>query len=911
MISMSIIHVDGKQYNVNKTKNLLHACLSIGLDIPYFCWHPALGSVGSCRQCAVKQYQNTNNTDGRLVMSCMTVASDGINISINDDEAIQFRASIIEFLMTNHPHDCPICEEGGNCHLQDMTIMTGHRIRKYRFKKRTHRNQYLGPFIGHEMNRCIACYRCVRYYKDYADGTDLGVYSTNNHVYFGRVEDGTLESEFSGNLVEICPTGVFTDKVHSKNYSRKWDKQFAPGICQQCSLGCNTSLSERYGVLSQVENRYNSMINHYFLCDRGRFGCGYVNRKDRPRQPKLIKKGKLYTISELEAVQAGVKILRKAKKTIGIGSPRSSVESNYGLRTLVGEENFYSGISTLEQRCLELIVNILQNGGVYTPTLHEIENYDAVLVLGEDLTQTGARIALAIRQGVKGKARALAEVQKVAEWQISAVLNIGQHSKYPLFITNVDNTRLDDIAELCYRASVDDQARFGFAIAHALDNKSPIVNDLPIVIKENVKLVSNALLQAKKPLIISGSNAASDALIKAAANIAFSLKANNIEVGISYISSEANSFGLSLMNAQPLDIAMSRIESGDVDTAIIMENDLYRHSDVDTVNNSLFKLNKLIVVDHQYTTIMDQADLILSATSFAESSGTLINNEGRAQRYFQVFDPTYYQSNIIIKDSWRWFNLLISELQTHEVDWLTLDHVIQDCVTNMPQFSAITNAAPNSKFRIHGQKLSRSPHRYSGRTSILANIKISEPKQPSDIDTPFTFSMEGNNSPMAIRQHIPFAWYPGWNSPQAWNKFQDEVAGQLRFGDPGIRLFNSNNNCLDYFTDIPFSWKRKNNQWIVAPYYHLFGSDETSQRSIAIQQRMSEAYIIINILDAESLDIKVGDMLEFSYGRQVYQLPVRFSYHLVQGQIGLPLGMPGIAPTMAGVTVKNMRKITS
>ncbi|MGP1931564.1 MAG: 2Fe-2S iron-sulfur cluster-binding protein, partial [Arsenophonus sp. ET-DL12-MAG3] len=138
---MSIIHVDGKQYNVNKTKNLLHACLSIGLDIPYFCWHPALGSVGSCRQCAVKQYQNTNDTDGRLVMSCMIAASDGINISINDDEARQFRASIIEFLMTNHPHDCPICEEGGNCHLQDMTIMTGHTIRKYRFKKRTHRNQ--------------------------------------------------------------------------------------------------------------------------------------------------------------------------------------------------------------------------------------------------------------------------------------------------------------------------------------------------------------------------------------------------------------------------------------------------------------------------------------------------------------------------------------------------------------------------------------------------------------------------------------------------------------------------------------------------------------------------------------------------------------------------------------------------
>lgn len=170
---MATIHVDGKEYEVNGADNLLEACLSLGLDIPYFCWHPALGSVGACRQCAVKQYQNAEDTRGRLVMSCMTPASDGTFISIDDEEAKQFRESVVEWLMTNHPHDCPVCEEGGNCHLQDMTVMTGHSFRRYRFTKRTHRNQDLGPFISHEMNRCIACYRCVRYYKDYADGTDL------------------------------------------------------------------------------------------------------------------------------------------------------------------------------------------------------------------------------------------------------------------------------------------------------------------------------------------------------------------------------------------------------------------------------------------------------------------------------------------------------------------------------------------------------------------------------------------------------------------------------------------------------------------------------------------------------------------------------------------------------------------
>ena len=115
--------------------------------------------------------------------------------------------------MLNHPHDCPVCAEGGECHLQDMTVMVGHRDRHYRGRKNTHRNQYLGPLINHEMNRCITCYRCTRYYRDYAGGTDLAAMASHDHVYFGRHQEGVLQSEFAGNLVEVCPTGVFTDKT--------------------------------------------------------------------------------------------------------------------------------------------------------------------------------------------------------------------------------------------------------------------------------------------------------------------------------------------------------------------------------------------------------------------------------------------------------------------------------------------------------------------------------------------------------------------------------------------------------------------------------------------------------------------------------------------------------------------------
>ncbi|AUY26001.1 NADH-quinone oxidoreductase subunit NuoG [Mixta calida] len=904
---MATIHVDGKEYEVDGADNLLQACLSLGLDIPYFCWHPALGSVGACRQCAVKQYQNAEDTRGRLVMSCMTPAADGTFISIDDSEAKEFRESVVEWLMTNHPHDCPVCEEGGNCHLQDMTVMTGHSFRRYRFTKRTHRNQDLGPFISHEMNRCIACYRCVRYYKDYADGKDLGVYGAHDNVYFGRPEEGTLESEFSGNLVEICPTGVFTDKTHSERYNRKWDMQFAPSICQQCSVGCNISPGERYGELRRIENRYNGSVNHYFLCDRGRFGYGYVNRKDRPRQPMQRRGDNWVALNAEQAIQGAADVLRQAKKVIGIGSPRASVESNFALRELVGAANFSTGMPAGEQARLDLMLKVLREGGIHTPALREIESYDAVLVLGEDLTQTGARVALAVRQAVKGKAREMAAAQKVADWQIAAILNIGQHAKHPLFVTNVDETRLDDIAAWSYRAPVEDQARLGFAIAHALDESAPAVSDFDSSLNSKVDVIVQALAGAKKPLIISGTHSGSEAMIEAAANVARALKGRGADVGITLIASAANSVGLGMIGGMTLDDALNQLESGSTDAVVVMENDLYRHAPKAKVDAALRHVDNVIVLDHQRTATMEKAGLILSGASFAESDGTLINQEGRAQRFFQVYDPAYYDHQVVMLESWRWLHSLHSAIQSRRVDWTQLDHVIDAVALALPQLKGIKEAAPDASFRIRGQKLARSPHRSSGRTAARANISVHEPRQPQDVDTMFSFSMEGNNQPSAPRSDIPFAWAPGWNSPQAWNKFQDEVGGKLRNGDPGVRLFEASAGQLSWFDRVPTAFAR-NGGWRVAPYYNLFGSEEMSQRAPVMQQRMPQPAIVINPADAATLGVNAGAALELNCAGETLRLPVRFSDALQAGQVGLPLGMPGVPPFLSGADIETLRE---
>ncbi|AXY23845.1 NADH-quinone oxidoreductase subunit G (plasmid) [Komagataeibacter saccharivorans] len=339
---MTTIRIDGREWPTRPGINLLQACLEAGANLPYFCWHPELGSVGACRQCAVRQFSGPDDRTGRLVMACMTPVSDGAIIAIEDAQARAFREGVIEWMMVNHPHDCPVCEEGGECHLQDMTVMTGHNQRRYRFTKRTHRNQDLGPFVKHEMNRCIACYRCVRFYRDYAGGDDLAAFASHDSVYFGRAEDGALQNAFSGNLVEICPTGVFTDKPFSAVYTRKWDLRGAPSVCVHCAVGCNIIVNAREESVRRVVNRYNAAVNRYMLCDRGRFGHGFVNADSRIRMPLRSIDGHPAPVPTRDAVMQFARMAADGP-VVGIASPAHPWKPVSACAPLSGRHGFQPG----------------------------------------------------------------------------------------------------------------------------------------------------------------------------------------------------------------------------------------------------------------------------------------------------------------------------------------------------------------------------------------------------------------------------------------------------------------------------------------------------------------------------------------------------------------------------------------
>lgn len=898
---MPTIYIDNKPFDVKAGKNLLEACLSLGIDLPYFCWHPAMGSVGACRQCAIKVFKDEEDTRGRLVMSCMEGVKDGMRISIEDETAKTFRSQVVAWLMTNHPHDCPVCDEGGCCHLQDMTVMSGHNYRHYHFKKRTYPNQYLGPLINHEMNRCIQCYRCVRFYHDYAGGKDLNVFAAHNHVYFGREKDGVLESPFSGNLVEVCPTGVFTDKTLKEHYTRKWDLTNAPSVCQHCSLGCNTIAGERYGQLRNVVNRYNHEVNGYFLCDKGRFGYEFVNSENRITQP-LIRNQAIEAAGH-DTVLQYMRALMSGHTLIGIGSPRASLESNYALMELVGKENFYQGVPDDLVYVEQKIVDILQSGCIHTPSLHEIEQADAVLVLGEDIWNTAPIMALAVRQSVmKTAATHTTEQLPIPTWHDAAIKELVQDDKGFLANVTMLPSPLDEISSATMKAAPDDMARLGFAIAHILNPSLPEVPNAGEELLSKADTISKALQEAKRPVIIAGTSCWNNALIRAAFDIAAALDIHEKKAGLAFVMQEANSMGLAMMRASSFDRAVANIQrAANNVTAIILENDLYRCIPAAKVDAFFSKCKHIVVLDTLHNRTTEKAHVLIPAATFAEADGTFVNNEARAQRSSQVFMP----ANSEIRESFKWLSDVKALLNTTSNGHAKhMEDLLVALENKCPQFAGVSRVAPPHDFRIHGARIPRESHRYSGRTAMLANLTVSEPKPLQDDDSSLSYTMEGYRG-LPPSPLIPFFWAPGWNSGQSVTKYQEEAGGALKGGDPGIRLFEQTTTPPVFSKDIPDAFTPRVGKWMLLPQYHLFGSGELSIYTKGIAAQSPEPYVSLSKRDAEQAQLKNGDTVSVKSDGKTYALPLSINESLPDGIMLVPAGLTGMEALSWGAWINH------
>jgi len=344
------------------------------------------------------------------------------------------------------------------------------------------------------------------------------------------------------------------------------------------------------------------------------------------------------------------------------------------------------------------------------------------------------------------------------------------------------------------------------------------------------------------------------------------------------------------LGGQGIEEAISSVQSGKADTAIILENDLYRRKKSPVIDDFLKACKHVVVLDHSNTPTTRQADYLIPAGTFSESDGIIVNNEGRAQRYFQV-----YETNGIIQESWRWL-MNIGEAAGIEKmrGWRTFDDITKAIADEVPLLKRVSQITPPASYRINGQRIPREPHRFSGRTSMLSNVNVSEPKPPVDSDSSLSYTMEGFRG-LPPSSMIPFFWSPGWNSVQSISKYQQEVGGSLRGGDPGIRLFEpTESKPVQYFSPQTENKTARDGQLFVVRLHHIFGSEELSAQAPSVAERSPKGYVIINSESATVLGIPENQMLSIDVDGQRYTLPVKLSKEIPKGVAGLPYGIPGL-----------------
>jgi NADH-quinone oxidoreductase subunit G len=615
--------IDNLEIEVPEGTKVIDAAEKLGIMIPRFCYHPGLGSLGACRMCAVKFVDGPVKG---IEMSCMEDAQDGMVVSTTDPEAVEFRKYVIEWLMMNHPHDCPVCDEGGHCLLQDETVSGGHGIRRYPGKKRTYRDQHLGEFVQHEMNRCIHCWRCRRFYQEFAGYRDFGALQIANRTYFGRYEDGALESPFSGNIIDICPTGVLTDKP-SRYRGRRWDYERAPSLCIHCSLGCSVVGSARYREIIRLEARLNQAVNGYFICDRGRYGFQYANRSDRPRRARVGEAARPWPSALDEAAEKLMHIhrARGPQAVACLGSPRCSVETIGHIvrlsRDLGWQEPAFFMDATGAGKTRKAVSRLTSS---LAASMREAEEADFILAVATDPVNEAPMLSLAMRQAFRKGAKVV-----VLDPRPVSLPFAFEH--IPVLLEEMP---LCQGILLKHTVTREEMEGVG-AEATAYYERLPERYSTDPSTHESLLRLAGELRDSRKPLLICGTDVGPDEMPDAAADFVSLLRGANRDARLLFTFPGPNSFGAALLskNDRSFSDILHQVEKKEIKALLVVEADPFgAFPDQERWVEAFKNLDLLIVLDYLPTRSAERAHILLPTATLFETVSHWVNHEGRLQK---------------------------------------------------------------------------------------------------------------------------------------------------------------------------------------------------------------------------------------------------------------------------------------
>ena len=671
--------IDGKAVAVPPGTLLIEAAKQVGIEIPSYCYYPGLSLQGACRMCLVAIERMP-----KLQTACTTIVTNGMVVHTDTEEVKNARKSMLEFLLTNHPLDCPVCDKGGECELQDAVFRYGAADTRFMEPKLHHDEQKFSSLVYYDWPRCILCYRCIRVCDEGMDVNAYGIGFRGSHSEIIPNHGEKLECEECGMCIDICPVGALTSGTY-RYHTRPWELTYTGTICNHCGDGCKTTLSVRNNRIIRANNRDHSGFNGEFLCVKGRFGWDFVNNDKRLTAPLIRRNGKQesgtwdealgMTVDRLKTILAG-----NGPEAIAVlGSNRITNEESYLLgrftRTVLGTNNL-DHHRTADYSSLVRALTEAQAGDRYA-AMEDIPQAPSVLLVGNDPTQQHPLLAYQIRQAVQ---------RHGARLYIINDREIKLHRQASLYITVEPGREAEPIRALAGTALPPSELTSWFDALNSLREKLRAESDTVIIFGDEIQG------PAIRDLVKWGLSLPGRTRFIALGDYANSRGAADMGVlpgtlpGYSPVTDEAararleSAWGAKIP-ARPGRHAreiIAGIESGEIKALLVFGSNPVKTYGIS--NGVLGKLEFLMVAEVFPTETTELADVVLPATTFAEKSGTVTNTCGQAQAIKKTMRKAGTNSDLEIL-------LSLARLLGQKWNYQTADDVTREIIAKVPGYA--------------------------------------------------------------------------------------------------------------------------------------------------------------------------------------------------------------------------------
>jgi len=607
------IELDGQKVEVAAGSMVMHAAEKAGTYIPHFCYHKKLSIAASCRMCLVEVEKAP-----KPMPACATPVTQGMVVRTKSDKAVQAQKSVMEFLLINHPLDCPICDQGGECQLQDLAVGYGASSSRYEEEKRVVPHKDVGPLISmQEMSRCIHCTRCVRFGQEVAGVMELGMVNRGEHAEITTVTGDTIDSELSGNMIDICPVGALTSKPFRYS-ARTWELSRRKSVSPHDSTGANLVVQVKNHKVLRVLPFENEEINECWIADRDRFSYEALNGEERLQRPMLKQGGQWIEVdwqTALEYVVNGLQCLKKEKGAASIGalvSPHSTLEELYLAGALVrglGSDNIDYRLRNAE---FETSAGVRWLGR----SIASLSTLQSVLVVGSNLRKDHPLFAQRIRQAVRKGCTVTSINAVVGDWAMPVAQTL-------VAAPGSWTQALADVAS---------------AVAEQKGVQAPVVSGQAG--NEAARAIAATLLSGEHKAVLLGNAAAHHAQASSLLALAQWI-AEQTGASVGYLTEAANTVGAQWVNAVPGQDGLNAAEmlGGGLKGVLLLNTEPVHDSAAGAKAAESLARAEMVVTLSPFKTNMEFSDVLLPIAPFSETSGSFVNAEGRLQSFHAVVRP--------------------------------------------------------------------------------------------------------------------------------------------------------------------------------------------------------------------------------------------------------------------------------